>query len=66
MLQVIKFVVVLNAPQAEAVLFGPEGVVPHLQPGAVVLCCLKGTALGFWSGLDTFVGYKIVYIRKHR
>lgn len=31
--------VVLNAAQTEAVLFGPEGVVPHLAPGAVVIGC---------------------------
>ncbi|MEL6452072.1 MAG: L-threonate dehydrogenase [Pseudomonadota bacterium] len=32
-------VVVLNAAQTEAVLFGPEGVVQHLAPGAVVMAC---------------------------
>jgi 3-hydroxyisobutyrate dehydrogenase-like beta-hydroxyacid dehydrogenase len=32
-------VVVLNAAQAETVLFGPDGIVPHLKPGAVVICC---------------------------
>ncbi|MEM1427823.1 MAG: L-threonate dehydrogenase [Pseudomonadota bacterium] len=32
-------VVVLNAQQAEAVLFGAAGVVRHLKPGAVVICC---------------------------
>ncbi|MEO1680581.1 MAG: L-threonate dehydrogenase [Pseudomonadota bacterium] len=32
-------VVVLNARQAEAVLFGDAGVVQHLKPGAVVMCC---------------------------
>jgi 3-hydroxyisobutyrate dehydrogenase-like beta-hydroxyacid dehydrogenase len=32
-------VVVLNAAQTEAVLFGPEGIVPHMQPGAVVIAC---------------------------
>lgn len=32
-------VVVLNAAQTEAVLFGPDGVVPRLRPGAVVLSC---------------------------
>jgi 3-hydroxyisobutyrate dehydrogenase-like beta-hydroxyacid dehydrogenase len=32
-------VVVLNAAQTEAVLFGANGVVPHLRPGAVVLAC---------------------------
>ena len=32
-------VVVLNAAQTETVLFGPEGVVPRLRPGAVVLAC---------------------------
>lgn len=32
-------VVVLNAAQTESVLFGAEGVVPHLRPGAVVLAC---------------------------
>ncbi|MCB1332879.1 MAG: NAD(P)-dependent oxidoreductase [Roseivivax sp.] len=32
-------VVVLNAAQTEAVLFGPDGVVPRLRPGAVVLGC---------------------------
>ncbi len=32
-------VVVLNAAQTETVLFGPDGIVPHLSPGAVVLSC---------------------------
>lgn len=32
-------VVVLNAAQTEAVLFGPDGVVPKLKPGAVVMAC---------------------------
>ena len=32
-------VVVLNAAQTEAVLFGESGVVPHLKPGAVVMAC---------------------------
>jgi putative dehydrogenase len=32
-------VVVLNAAQLEAVLFGPEGIVPHLRAGAVVIAC---------------------------
>ncbi|WP_300034362.1 L-threonate dehydrogenase [uncultured Roseobacter sp.] len=32
-------VVVLNAAQAEAVLFGSDGIVPHLKAGAVVICC---------------------------
>lgn len=32
-------VVVLNAAQTEAVLFGENGIVPHLRPGAVVLSC---------------------------
>ena len=32
-------VVVLNAQQTEAVLFGNDGIVPHLKPGAVVLAC---------------------------
>ncbi len=32
-------VVVLNAAQAETVLFGPDGAVAHLKPGAVVICC---------------------------
>ncbi|WP_375230519.1 L-threonate dehydrogenase [Roseobacter sp. S98] len=32
-------VVVLNAEQTEAVLFGDDGVVPKLKPGAVVLAC---------------------------
>ncbi|MEO1640223.1 MAG: L-threonate dehydrogenase [Pseudomonadota bacterium] len=32
-------VVVLNAAQVEAVLFGENGIVPHLKPGAVVLAC---------------------------
>src|SRR5690242_12310397 len=32
-------VVVLTAAQTEAVLFGPEGIVPRLRPGAVVLSC---------------------------
>lgn len=32
-------VVVLNAAQAETVLFGSTGIVPHLKRGAVVICC---------------------------
>ena len=32
-------VVVLNAAQTEAVLFGDAGVVPHMKAGAVVLAC---------------------------
>ncbi|MEM9318270.1 MAG: L-threonate dehydrogenase [Pseudomonadota bacterium] len=32
-------VVVVNAAQAEAVLFGPDALVDHLKPGAVVLGC---------------------------
>ena len=32
-------VVVLNATQTEAVLFGDTGLVPHLKPGAVVMAC---------------------------
>ena len=33
----ILVAVVINAAQAEAVLFGPDGAVPHLPPGAVVI-----------------------------
>ena len=32
-------VVVLNAAQTEAVLFGPDGIVPNLRAGAVVMAC---------------------------
>ena len=32
-------VVVLNAAQTEAVLFGPDGIVPKLRAGAVVMAC---------------------------
>jgi putative dehydrogenase len=32
-------VFVVNAAQAEAVLFGPDGCIPTLPPHAVVLCC---------------------------
>jgi putative dehydrogenase len=32
-------IVVLNAAQTETVLFGPNGIVPHLPPGAVVIAC---------------------------
>ncbi len=32
-------VLVVNAAQAEDVLFGPQGCLPRLAPGAVVLCC---------------------------
>lgn len=32
-------VVVLNAAQTEAVLFGTNGIVKHLKPGAVVISC---------------------------
>ena len=34
------FVVVLNAAQAEAVLFGNEGIVPRLAPRSVVVLCV--------------------------
>ncbi len=42
---------VVNAAQAEAVLFGAEGCVPRLAPGAVVICATtlapqRATALG--------------------
>ena len=33
-------VVVLNAAQVEAVLFGPDGIAPLLPKGAVVICCV--------------------------
>ena len=33
-------VVVLNAAQAEAVMFGDRGLVPRMRPGAVVVCCV--------------------------
>lgn len=33
-------VVVLNASQVEAVLFGPDGIAPLLPKGAVVICCV--------------------------
>ena len=32
-------VVVLNAAQTESVLFGENGVVPHLKPGTSVIAC---------------------------
>ncbi len=32
-------VFVVNAAQAEAVLFGAEGAIPRVAPGGVVLCC---------------------------
>ncbi len=32
-------VLVVNAAQAEAVLFGQEGCLPRMAPGGVVLCC---------------------------
>ncbi|WP_298842409.1 L-threonate dehydrogenase [uncultured Roseobacter sp.] len=32
-------VVVLNAAQVENVLFGDDGLVPHLKPGALVMAC---------------------------
>lgn len=32
-------VVVLNAAQTEAILFGPDAITPHLSPGAVVIAC---------------------------
>lgn len=35
----IVVVVVLNATQTESVLFGPDGVVGSLRPGAVVMAC---------------------------
>lgn len=33
-------VVVLNAAQVDAVLFGADGLAPKLRPGAVVICCV--------------------------
>ena len=30
---------VVNAAQAESVLFGPDGAIPRVAPGGVVLCC---------------------------
>ncbi|OYU19841.1 MAG: 3-hydroxyisobutyrate dehydrogenase [Rhodobacteraceae bacterium PARR1] len=33
-------IVVLNASQVEAVLFGPQGLAPLLSKGAVVICCV--------------------------
>ena len=33
-------VVVLNAAQTEAVLFGADGIVPRMRPGSVVICCV--------------------------
>ena len=38
----IALVVVINAEQVEQVLFGPSGVVTHLQTGAVVAVCSTG------------------------
>ena len=35
----VAVVVVLNAAQTEAVLFGDDGLVPKLKPGAVVIAC---------------------------
>lgn len=35
----IAVVVVVNAAQAEAVLFGPDGIAGAMRPGAVVICC---------------------------
>ncbi len=35
----VVIVVVLNAAQTEAVLFGEEGIVPNLKPGALVMAC---------------------------
>ena len=35
----VVVVVVLNAHQTQSVLFGDDGVVPHLQAGAVVISC---------------------------
>jgi putative dehydrogenase len=32
-------VFVVNAPQTEAVLFGPQGCLAKLTKGAVILCC---------------------------
>ncbi len=33
-------IVVLNAAQVDAVLFGADGLAPHLAKGAVVICCV--------------------------
>lgn len=35
----ILVLVTLNAAQAEAALFGPEGFAPRMRPGAVAICC---------------------------
>lgn len=35
----VAVIVVVSAAQTEALLFGPEGVVPRLRPGAVVVSC---------------------------
>lgn len=35
----VLFIVVVNAAQTEAVLFGEQGIADRLQPGSVVLCC---------------------------
>lgn len=44
-------VVVLNAQQTEAVLFGENGIVPQLQAGAVVLACAT-VAPGFARDME--------------
>ena len=45
-------VVVLNAAQTESVLFGPDGVVEMLNPGAVVMACAT-VAPGFARQMQT-------------
>lgn len=35
----VVVIVVVNAAQTEAVLFGPDGIVPHLPQGAAVVSC---------------------------
>lgn len=35
----VAVLVVLNAPQAEAVLFGDDGIAPRMKPGACVMLC---------------------------
>ncbi len=35
----VLIVFVVNATQADSVLFGPHGAIPRVDPGGVVLCC---------------------------
>lgn len=55
-------VVVLNAAQAEDVLFGAQGLVPLLRPGAVVVCCVTVAPDVARSLADRCAGHGVHYL----